>query len=214
MVVTNSGPAVAANVVVRDPYSSELQYQSGTVSGGNGSCNANNNVAMCSLGSMNAGETRTITLTFGTQQSASYGSYNSYNGACFPGFIQNVSMVSSDTLDGNYANNQSQTVSTEIRCNNVIPPQYQQPTIIYNYQYQAQTQTANPTVDVDISGVTFPQTGAEDDFYAPLAGTNAVLKPYASASNGTNVVMGVLTAMMTAFGFAAAGVTKGLRFFV
>ncbi len=209
LIVTNAGPATATNVTVSDPFPSQLQYVSSTVSPNtNASCTVSGTQLSCSLGNLNSGETRNITLTFNIPTSIQ---------AC--AYITNMASVTTTATDSNFSNNQSQTISTQMRCdtynpNPPPPPRYRdvEPVVVYQVQYQAQTQTQTAP-EVVYNGV-MPQTGAMDDFYAPFGDGSAYLRPFqGAAAGGATGMMGILT-MLGMIGAGAAGALKASRMFL
>jgi uncharacterized repeat protein (TIGR01451 family) len=92
VVVSNGGPSPAANVVVSDPTPVGVAFVSNT-----GACTT---VYPCSLGTLNSGQSATITSTYTIP-----GSYSSPQ-------VNNTATVSSSTNDPNASNNASTAVTT------------------------------------------------------------------------------------------------------
>jgi len=90
--VTNNGPLSAANVFVTDPTPAGLGFGSNS-----GACTGN---YPCALGTMTAGQTKTITTVFSVPSN-------------YSGSITNTASVSSSTNDGNGANNASTVVTPQ-----------------------------------------------------------------------------------------------------
>jgi uncharacterized repeat protein (TIGR01451 family) len=104
IIVSNSGPAAAENVIVRDPVPAGLTFidaESDT------SCDQQGNEIFCNIGTGPANQNRPIILTFQTQAAV---------GTCNAGSISNVATVHSSTSDPNTNDNQSQTVTTPLTC--------------------------------------------------------------------------------------------------
>ncbi|MES2934763.1 MAG: IPTL-CTERM sorting domain-containing protein [Pseudomonadota bacterium] len=92
IVVTNNGPSPADGVIVTDPTPAGANFVSNS-----GACSG---VFPCNLGTLNAGQSATITSTFSTA-------------GAFSGTVTNTATVSSTTADTNSAND-SATASTNI----------------------------------------------------------------------------------------------------
>jgi len=90
--VTNNGPLSAANVFVTDPTPAGLGFV-----GNSGACTGN---YPCALGTMTAGQVKTITTVFSVPANQS-------------GSITNTASVSSSTNDGNGSNNASTVVTPQ-----------------------------------------------------------------------------------------------------
>lgn len=104
--VTNSGPASASNVILKDPFSSELTYSSFSSNTGV-TCAPSGNEVQCQLGTMTSGQTIPVTLTF---------TVKTVTGTCSSTTIQNTANVTSSTTESNMSNNTSQTISTTLTC--------------------------------------------------------------------------------------------------
>jgi len=96
MAVTNSGPAVAANVILSELIPATLNFSSATAS--QGSCSGAPYVT-CSLGSLNAGATSNVTIAATVPQSS---------GITLGGSLVITADVLSSTVDPDLSNNSSQ----------------------------------------------------------------------------------------------------------
>lgn len=92
IVVTNNGPSAADNVTVSDPTPANASFVSNS-----GACAS---VFPCNLGTLNAGQSATITSTFGTL-------------VAFAGTVTNTASAATTTADPNGAND-SATASTTV----------------------------------------------------------------------------------------------------
>jgi uncharacterized repeat protein (TIGR01451 family) len=96
LTATNNGPSDAANVVVSDKPDNNLTVTATTPS--TGSCNINGGAPLCSIGTLAAGTSATVTLTALVSPSVT-------------GSVTNTGLVSTTTPDPNPANDQANVVS-------------------------------------------------------------------------------------------------------
>ena len=106
LVIRNIGNSNADNVVINDPIPTGLTY----VSANGATCaqalpsgGAFNGFITCNLGSMNAGSSKTVTLTFQT------------SGQTTCGTVTNTASVTTNSQDSNGGNNQS-SAQTQVQC--------------------------------------------------------------------------------------------------
>ncbi len=103
---TNAGPGTATNVVVSDVIPAGLTFNAG-LSSNSCALNGNGTAVLCSNFSLNAGESRTFTLTFTLPQVGQN---------CTQSTVQNQATVSSSVTDPNSSNNASATIYTQLVC--------------------------------------------------------------------------------------------------
>jgi uncharacterized repeat protein (TIGR01451 family) len=143
--VTNNGPLSAANVFVTDPTPVGLGFVSNS-----GACAGN---YPCALGTMTAGQTKTITTTFSVP-------------ANYSGSITNTASVSSSTNDGNGTNDASTVVTPQATSGSVdllivksgFPTA--EPSSLVTFQIAINNNSAVPATGVTVndatpSGLTF-----------------------------------------------------------
>ncbi len=101
--VHNNGPSAAESVTLNVLLFGDMTY----VSASAGGCSFNGDIGqvVCTLGTMNSGENRTVSLTFSVNTTAN----------CQTGEADNSASVSADSEDGDIANNLTQDVIT-IEC--------------------------------------------------------------------------------------------------
>ena len=100
--VTSNGGA-STNVVVTDPIPTGLTFVAGS---SDSACAVQGGNVVCSIASMTAGQSKQMNLTFSVPTSAS----------CAQTAVTNTASITGGTPDSNTANNQSQTVTTTIKC--------------------------------------------------------------------------------------------------
>jgi uncharacterized repeat protein (TIGR01451 family) len=101
LAVSNAGPAAASGVVLSDAIPAGTTYQSSDAS-----CTVTNGTVTCQLGTLAAGQTRTIAINLGTTAST---------GTCTAGSVTNTGIVTTASTDPNGANNQS-SATTQLTC--------------------------------------------------------------------------------------------------
>ena len=136
--VANNGPSNAAGVSVSDTAPPGLTFVSNS-----GACTT---AFPCSLGTLNSGQTATITATYSTSASTPNGSS-----------ATNTATVSSTTIDSNPGNNSSSTTATVTASADVSIVKTGPTTITYgtntNYQIVVTNAGPNPATSVTVTDV-------------------------------------------------------------
>ncbi len=102
--VTNNGNAVAHNVIVTDPIPSSFAFQPQL---SDAACSLQGSNVLCSVGTLNPGQTKTIILAF---------KQDYVNVTCQQFSVQNVAIVNTSSQESNYNNNVSQPATTQMIC--------------------------------------------------------------------------------------------------
>ncbi|HVW66749.1 MAG TPA: DUF11 domain-containing protein [Candidatus Peribacteraceae bacterium] len=185
--VQNLGSTQATNVVVTDPFPSQLQF----VSSSDGRCSLqNNNSVTCNFGTLAGNASTSTTLTFNVPV---------INSCTNSMTISNTAYVTSNETDSNTANNQSQPVVTTINCGGSVQNS------CVNVVAEAFDQNGNPvytvpqfTFHLDNGQTAVNDTTGHATFYNVSTGTHYVSADSRSdwtlynvtPSNGVNVTQG------------------------
>lgn len=143
LTVKNTGPIAAQNVSVTDTPPAGFTFKSGP---SDDACVLSNGIIVCQLGTMNAGEVRTLTLVFQVPVATA---------ECRQTDVQNKATVSTSTSETNATNNQS-TVSTTVIC---PPPPTTDISIV---KYGPQSVTRGGTVTYTLTITNHGQVSAND----------------------------------------------------
>lgn len=169
MTITNSGPQIAHEVMLRDRLSAELGYVSATAS--QGSCKEIDGVVYCSLNSLNSGSTVTVTLVVRPIEGP----------ATFPvqgKVVANSATVRAKEIDNNLDNNSVEETTTVMPSPNAAPSvSITSPTTGTLFVGPVTIQLAAQAVDSDgsISNVEFYDNSELVGLGVPSGGNNFVI---------------------------------------